>query len=204
MEKSILKSIIQSSLENSYRSDMNDLKMVDLDIDTIVLGVGIMAAVACGSYKDSTQGKQINDDECIYQAVVNNSLSIDESNSALYMLIPNDADTHYQSLLDSFKSHFAQQGDEALYRYSFDKLARALSNLQYKKAFVDVNTLSRRIDFYLNLGHKMLLTVSQVPKDVDDEMVMFSIEQNHETIVMDQIQLHELIGKIQQIQLSLS
>ena len=199
-----MKSVIQSSLEKSYRSDMKDLKMVDLDIDTLVLGVGIMAVVACGSYIDNTQGKQIFDDESIYQTVVNNSLAIDETNSSLYMLISNDASTHYQILLDSFKSHFAQQGDEDFYQYSFDKLAKALSTLQFKKAFVDVNAISRRIDFYLNLGHKMLLTVSQVPKDVDDEIVMFSIEQNHETIVMDQIQLHELISKIQQIQISLS
>lgn len=196
-----MKSVIQSSLEKSYRSDMKDLKMVDLDIDTLVLGVGIMAAVACGSYTDNTQGKQI--DESIYQTVVNNSLAIDETNSSLCMLISNDASTHYQILLDSFKSHFVQQGDENFCQYSFDKLAKALSNLQFKKAFVDVNAKSRRIDFYLNLGHKMLLTVSQVPKDVDDETVMFSIEQNHETIVMDQIQLHELISKIQQIQISL-
>lgn len=204
MEKSLLKSVIQSSLENSYRSDMRDIKMVDLDIDTIVLGVGIMAAAACGSYKDNTHGKQISDDERIYQTVVSNSLSIDETNSSLYMLIPNDVDAHYKILLDSFMSHFAQQGDDTLYRYSFDKLAKALSNLHFKKAFVDVNSVNRRIDFYLNVGHKMLLTVSQVPKDVDDDVVMFSIEQNHETIVMDQIQLQELIRKIQRIQLSLS
>jgi hypothetical protein len=32
---------------------------------------------------------------------------------------------------------------------------------------------------------------------------MFAIEQNHETIAMDRINLNELVGKIQHVQLSL-
>ena len=200
----LLNSIMQSSLENSYRSDMKNLKMVDLNIDTIVLGVGIMAAAASGSYKENTQKNQLCDDESIYHTMVNNTLGFDETNSSLYMLMYNDANNHYQLLLDSFRKHFIQQHDETLYRYSFEKMAKALSNLHFKKAYVDVDKSKHRIDFYLNVGHKILLTVSQVPKDISDEMVMFSIEQNHETIAMDQINLHELISKIQHIQLSLS
>jgi predicted transport protein len=82
--------------------------------------------------------------------------------------------------------------------FNQEKVANAVM-----KAFVDVDPQERRVDFYLNIGHKILLTVSQVAKDVDDDQVMFAIEQNHETIAMDRINLKELIGKIQHVQLSL-
>jgi predicted transport protein len=202
MENSLFKHIINDSLENSYKSDPKNLKVVDFEIGSLVLGIG-MSVMTFGNYKEDVKSNQDQIKTIDYKADVSNPLTLIDSNVPVFLLVSNDIKPKYQQFLDSFESHFIKKSDGDIYRYSFDKLAKALANLQYKKAFVDVDPQERRVDFYLNIGHKILLTVSQVAKDVDDDQVMFAIEQNHETIAMDRINLKELIGKIQHVQLSL-
>lgn len=202
MENPSLKHVINNSLENSYKSDPQNLKVVDFKIGSLMFGVG-MTVLTLGNFKEDNQSKLTPNTTIDYKAVVSNPLILDDANMPVFMYLSNDANPHYQYFLDLFESHFVHKSDGDIYRYSFDKLAKALANLQYKKAYVDLDPQERRLDFYLNLGHKILLTVSQVAKDVDDDLVLFAIEQNHETIVMDRINLKELIGKVQQVQLSL-
>ena len=108
----------------------------------------------------------------------------------------------YSQLFDSFKKNF--DGDETSmekFLSIFRELASQLSKLKIKDAFVDVGKRKGIIDFTLYLENGLFLSVAKTFNfEEDDEDVMFAIERNDRTLVLDMAPLSELMKKMDEIE----
>ena len=80
----------------------------------------------------------------------------------------------------------------------FKTMAGPLSQLTIKDAFVDVSRKKGMIDFNLNLEKGIFLSVAKRTDEISDD-VMFTIARNHETLVIDEMPISELMPKVSEI-----
>lgn len=105
----------------------------------------------------------------------------------------------YSLLLDSFKINFDEgQSDIGHFIGVFQLMARELSQLKIKEAFVDVSRKKDMIDFNLNMVDGLFLSVAKMISDESDD-VMFTIARNHQTLVIDEMPLRELMKKLNKV-----
>lgn len=105
----------------------------------------------------------------------------------------------YSLLLDSFKINFDEgQTDIGQFIGVFQTIARELSQLKINEAFVDVSRKRDMIDFNLNMADGLFLSVAKTTSEESDE-VMFTIARNHQTLVIDEMPLRDLITKLNNV-----
>ncbi len=109
----------------------------------------------------------------------------------------------FGSLFESFSENFGKgQQDIGDFMSLFKSMAGPLSQLTIKDAFVDVSRKRGMIDFNLNLEKGIFLSVAKRIDETSDD-VMFSIARNHETLVIDEMPMSELMPKVSEIMMEL-
>ena len=109
----------------------------------------------------------------------------------------------FVSLFKSFSENFGKgQQDIGEFMSMFKTMAGPLSQLTIKDAFVDVSRKKGMIDFNLNLEKGIFLSVAKRTDEMSDD-VMFTIARNHETLVIDEMPMSELMPKVSEIMMEL-
>lgn len=138
------------------------------------------------------------------QSIDNNNVSV-KLGQQIYQLIVRDTEIlklryeMYGKLLDSFHENFAEgQEDIDVFWPLFKAMASQLSALRLEDAFVDVSRKKGMIDFNLNLEKGYFLSVA---KSIDETSngVMFAIAKDHQTLVIDEMPLEELIHEVREV-----
>lgn len=111
---------------------------------------------------------------------------------------------NFDVLQKSFSLHFEDTVEEAPYYSAFFPIAEALKSLYIKKSFVDINKRTKLIDFTINLGSHIILTVGKKLQSHDDGNVMFTLSYRGDLEIADMMPLDELIKKIDNIQTTLT
>lgn len=102
-------------------------------------------------------------------------------------------------LFESFSENFGKgKQDIGDFMSLFKTMAGPLSQLTIKDAFVDVSRKKGMIDFNLNLEKGIFLSVAKRTDEISDD-VMFTIARNHETLVIDEMPISELMPKVSEI-----
>lgn len=105
----------------------------------------------------------------------------------------------YSLLLESFKINFDEgRTDIGHFIGVFQTIARELSQLKIKDVFVDVSRKKDMIDFNLNMADGLFLSVAKTTSEESDE-VMFTIARNHQTLVIDEMPLRDLMAKLNNV-----
>ncbi len=110
----------------------------------------------------------------------------------------------YKKLYDSFWANFDGIMNDNSERFFtvFQNMAHQLCKLQIKDVFVDVGIRKSLIDFNLLLEDGLFLSVARhLYEETDD--VMFTIDRNERTLVIDVMPLKELMDKVLQIEAEL-
>lgn len=101
-----------------------------------------------------------------------------------------------RKLQDSFYENFDDnQDDIERFLPVFKSITMELSRLPIVEVFVDVSRKKGMIDFNLNLQEGVFLSVAKTVDETSDN-VMFSIARNHNTLVIDEMPLPELMQKV--------
>ena len=104
-----------------------------------------------------------------------------------------------RKLQDSFYENFDDiQDDIERFRPVFKAVSRELSRLPIEEVFVDVSRKKNMIDFNLNLQEGVFLSVAKTVDETSDN-VLFSIARNHNTLVIDEMPLRDLMRKIENV-----
>lgn len=106
----------------------------------------------------------------------------------------------YKSFYDNFSNG---QPDIFVFMPLFKELAGQLCQLTIKDVFVDVSHKKRLIDFNLNLEKDIFLSVAKRTDEFSDD-VMFSIARNHQTLVIGEMPLGQLMQKVKDIIMELN
>lgn len=109
----------------------------------------------------------------------------------------------FRVLFESFNENF-ENGKQDISHFLplFRSMAGQLSQLTIKEAFVDVSYKKELIDFNLNLEKGVFLSVAKRTDEMSED-VMFTIARNHQTLVIDEMPLKELIQRVSEIMLEL-
>lgn len=111
---------------------------------------------------------------------------------------------NYDTLYRSYCKHFDDDVKEAdKYFGMFQNIANSLKGLYIKKAFVDVDKRKGLLDFSINLGNHVVLTIGKSIESVTDDYVMFTLSYHGELEVADTLPLDELIKRVDNIQTEL-
>lgn len=114
------------------------------------------------------------------------------------------ADKNYASLYKSFSMHFVNdEKDAESYLPAFQEIAKSIQSLHIKKSFVDVNKNKGVVDFTLNLGNHVILTIAKFKQVALDDEVMFTLSYKGELEVADTMPMADLMAKISNIQIDL-
>lgn len=101
-----------------------------------------------------------------------------------------------RKLQDSFYENFDDNQDDIdRFLPLFKAVSRELSRLPIEDVFVDVSRKRGMIDFNLNMQEGVFLSVAKTVDETSDN-VMFSIARNHNTLVIDEMPLRELMRKV--------
>ncbi len=101
-----------------------------------------------------------------------------------------------RKLQDSFYENFDDNQDDIdCFLPLFKTVSRELSRLPIEEVFVDVSRKKGMIDFNLNMQEGVFLSVAKAIDETSDN-VMFSIARNHNTLVIDEMPLRELMRKV--------
>lgn len=101
-----------------------------------------------------------------------------------------------RKLQDSFYENFGDNQDDIdRFLPLFKKMSKELSRLPIKDVFVDVSRKKDMIDFNLNMQEDVFLSVAKTVDESSDN-VMFSIARNHNTLVIDEMPLRDLMRKV--------
>lgn len=102
-------------------------------------------------------------------------------------------------LRESFYANF-EDGQQDFDRFAplFKTMAKELSALKIDYSFVDVSRKKGMIDFNLNIEEGIFLSVAKQIEEPSND-VMFTIARNHKTLVIDEMPLHELMGKVNNV-----
>lgn len=111
---------------------------------------------------------------------------------------------NYDTLSESFYMHFGEDKKESeKYFPVFQKIANSLKGLYIKKSFVDINKNKGLVDFSINLGNHIVLTIGKSIETLTDDNVMFTLSYQGDLEVVDTLSLHELIKRVDNIQMEL-
>lgn len=111
---------------------------------------------------------------------------------------------NYDTLKESFCMHFSKDKKNfEKYFPMFQGIANSLKSLYIKKAFVDVNKNKGLVDFSINLGNHLVLTIGKSLETFTDDYVMFTLSYQGELEVADTLPLPELIKRVNNIQTEL-
>ena len=101
-----------------------------------------------------------------------------------------------RKLQDSFYENFDDNQDDIdRFLPLFKAMSRELSRLPVEEVFVDVSRKKGMIDFNLNIQEGVFLSVAKTVDETSDN-VMFSIARNHNTLVIDEMPLCDLMKKV--------
>lgn len=101
-----------------------------------------------------------------------------------------------RKLYNSFYENFEKNQDDIdCFLPLFKAMTKELSRLQIEDVFVDVSRKKGMIDFNLNMQENIFLSVAKMVNEESDN-VMFSLARNHNTLVIDEMPLHNLMLKV--------
>ncbi len=101
-----------------------------------------------------------------------------------------------RKLQDSFYENFDENQDDIDHFLPlFKSMTRELCRLPIEDVFVDVSRKKSMIDFNLNMQEGIFLSVAKTIGDASGN-VMFSLARNHNTLVIDEMPLRELMRKV--------
>lgn len=99
-------------------------------------------------------------------------------------------------LRESFYANFDEkQSDIDRFAPMFKEMANKLSVLKIDYSFVDVSRKKSMIDFNLNLEEGIFLSVAKSIEESSED-VMFTIARNQKILVIDEMPLSDLVGRV--------
>ena len=132
-----------------------------------------------------------------------------ELNQTVYKLFARHVSAVWQrqeslnKLRESFYENFEKEQDDInIFLPLFNNMSKKLLNLKIEEAFVDVSRKKELIDFNLILEKGIFLSIAKRTDEMSDD-VMFTIARNHETLVIDEMPMSELMPKITEIMMEL-
>ena len=80
----------------------------------------------------------------------------------------------------------------------FERMAWELSRISYKFLYIDVSYRRKAIDFNMTLPSKVFISccIYESTWDETKDLCYFAIDQNHETISIDKMDLTEFVDKV--------
>lgn len=100
----------------------------------------------------------------------------------------------YESFSESYKTGKYIKKFEDTYL----KMVEDISTLAFKDCFVDLSNKRNRVDFNLSFDNNINISVAR-STDSNDDIDMFSVSRNNETIVISTMKHNELIKKLKEI-----
>lgn len=110
--------------------------------------------------------------------------------------------SNYDRLLRTFSRHFSSSNVDSSYLTTFDEVANVVKSLYIDKLYVDINRRKGLVDFTLNLGNHIVLSIGKKINE-SSVLVMFTLSYKGELLVADVMSLTDLLSKISNIQTSL-
>ena len=105
----------------------------------------------------------------------------------------------YESFSESYKTGKYIKKFKDIYL----KMVKGISTLAFTDCFVDLSNKRNRVDFNLSFDNNINISVAR-STDSNDDMDMFSVSRNKETIVISTMKHNELIKKLKEIVPSLT
>lgn len=185
---------------NLYQPSQRGAFRTTIKGGTVLLLISTLPSTAFAiqpAIHDSTFDKKTN--------IVGSKVNIDNQH-CLVIPLRNDLreSQNFDALQKSFKLHFEDTEEAAPYFSAFLPIAEALKSLYIKKSFVDINKRTKLIDFTINLGNHIILTVGKKIQCYDDSNVMFTLSYRGDLEIADTMQLEELLKRIDNIQTTLA
>lgn len=194
------------SLDNLYSASVNTIGH-KIRVTTLALFLVVTSIDAQSDEMGKYQAKidNIPNIELVNNSLFTNSLlsSIPVSiNKTDYTVLVREKPLQWQrietvrKLQDSFYENFDENQDDIEHFLPlFKTMTRELCRLPIEDVFVDVSRKKSMIDFNLNMQEGVFLSVAKTIGDASDN-VMFSIARNHNTLVIDEMPLHDLMRKV--------
>lgn len=111
---------------------------------------------------------------------------------------------NYDTLSEYFYKYFGEDKKESeKYFPVFQEIANSIKGLYIKKSFVDINKKKGLVDFSINLGNHVVLTIGKSIETLTDDYVMFTLSYQGDLEVADTLPLTELIKRVDNIQMGL-
>lgn len=115
----------------------------------------------------------------------------------------NRSNINYEHFLAQFNKTVKDESNRSSFSHLFNFLAHGLDLLKVEKSYVDVSITQQIIEFHLNLGKGIYVSVLKRMSSLNDNNVEYTISVNNELMSANYMSLNELQDKLIHIQKTL-
>lgn len=116
----------------------------------------------------------------------------------------NRSNINYEHFLAQFEENITDISDRFSFRPLFNYLAHGLEQLKIEKSYVDVSKTKRLMEFHLNLGKGIYVSVLKDMGSLNENLIEYTISVNNELKSASIMPIEELQEKLIFIQKSLN
>lgn len=139
-------------------------------------------------------------DSSSYKNVVVDDLQLKVIRSLPY----NRININYEHFLSQFEENLKDRSDRFSFRPLFNYLAHGLEQLKIEKSYVDISKTKQLIEFHLNLGKGIYVSVLKDINSLDNDLIEYTISVNNELKSASIMPILDLQNKLIFIQRSLN
>lgn len=172
---------------------------------------GVIVSVCCMQLNaEARQFEEISDNTSLHHieySITNNSIlsaQLDDATLRVSKMPFFSVEySNYLMLKESFSKN-CPAIEQLKYSAVFNMISEMLKSISIKKAFVDIVPALNTLTMDLNLGHKILLSLSKSYTSMDTDEVLFAISVDGDVRASNVMSLTEIVEKVKDIQKNLA
>lgn len=185
---------------NNYTTKTNEFYIGKSVVLLMFLSTSISAQELTSNI-EITNNLYVNESPCLLnsRSVDINDFQLEVGRSMPY----SRSNINYAHYLSQFESNIKSKSDRLLFTPLFNYLAHGLEHLKVEKSYIDISTTKKLMEFHLNLGKGIYVSILKGIDTVGDDIIEYTISVNNELRNANFMHLNELQDKLVYIQKTL-